>query len=220
MGINGLLTDVRWEWTGTEVTMDLVAGTTVLPVLDPESISVDEAVWIAETGPYDIVAVDVDGAVYTISPGLQVDIDSGTEVANDIGGRPGQVWVCEVVLADADEPIEVPLTIHDLSVMPEGTYDPPVAIVLSDDLESVEDLPGSMPVIDGVYIPPESLPPGPQGIPGPPGADGSPQYTWVKYADSPTTGMSDDPTGKAYGVASEKNDAPLPTSADEDDAPF
>ena len=39
---------------------------------------------------------------------------------------------------------------------------------------------------------------GPQGVPGPAGADGTPRYTWVKYADTPTSGMSDSPTGKAY----------------------
>jgi microcystin-dependent protein len=198
MGINGLLTDVRWEWTGTELTMDLVAGTTVLPVLDPESITEEEFVWVAGTGPYEIVDVDVDGAIFTIAPGLEIDVDAGTEVANDVGGQPGRAWVCEVVLADADRPVEVPLTIHDLAVMPEGTYDPPVVIVLTDDLEHVENLPGSLPIVDGVYIPAGTLPPGPQGVPGPPGADGSPQYTWVKYADSPTTGMSDLPAGKAY----------------------
>jgi len=158
MGINGLLTDVRWEWTGTELTADLLAGATVLPVLDPESITEEEFVWIAGTGPYEIIGVDVDAATFTITPGLSIDVDSGTEVANDIGGQPGRAWVCEVILADAERPVEVPLTIHDLAVMPEGTYDPPATIILSDDLEKVENLPGSMPVISGEYIPPESLP--------------------------------------------------------------
>jgi hypothetical protein len=49
---------------------------------------------------------------------------------------------------------------------------------------------------------------GPQGVPGPPGADGQPTYTWLKYATTPTTGMSDDPTGKAYmGLAYNKTTA-------------
>jgi phage minor structural protein len=39
---------------------------------------------------------------------------------------------------------------------------------------------------------------GSQGIAGPPGADGESLYTWLKYADTPTSGMSDNPTGKAY----------------------
>jgi phosphohistidine swiveling domain-containing protein len=158
MGINGLLIDVRWEWTGTEVTADLLIGATVLPVLDPEAITVGENVWIAETGPYEILERDEDAATFTVTPGLIVDIDSGTEVATDIGGQPGRAWVAEVVLPDAERPIEVPLTIHDLAVMPEGTYDPPVGIVLSNDMEKVENLPGSLPSIPGEYIPPDSLP--------------------------------------------------------------
>ncbi|MDA2738371.1 tail fiber domain-containing protein [Bacillus cereus group sp. Bc015] len=46
---------------------------------------------------------------------------------------------------------------------------------------------------------------GDQGIQGEKGKDGIQYYTWLKYADSPTTGMSDDPTGKAYiGLAYNK----------------
>lgn len=167
MGTNGLLTDVRWEWTGTEVTADLLTGVTVLPVLDPESITADENVWIAGTGSYRITDVDVDASTFTITPGLLLDIDRGTEVAKDIGGQPGRAWVAEVILPDAERPVEVPLTIHDLAVMPEGTYNPPVAIVLSDDLDSVENLPGSLPIVDGSYLLPDS-------VPLPPSSDGNP----------------------------------------------
>lgn len=46
---------------------------------------------------------------------------------------------------------------------------------------------------------------GPQGIQGEPGADGQPRYTWLKYADTPTSGMSDLPEGKDYiGLAYNK----------------
>lgn len=46
---------------------------------------------------------------------------------------------------------------------------------------------------------------GSQGIQGPAGTDGTSLYTWIKYADTPTTGMADDPTGKTYmGVAYNK----------------
>lgn len=46
---------------------------------------------------------------------------------------------------------------------------------------------------------------GDQGIPGPDGADGQSLYTWLKYADTPTSGMSNDPTGKTYmGLAYNK----------------
>lgn len=47
-----------------------------------------------------------------------------------------------------------------------------------------------------------------QGVPGEKGADGKQQWTWIKYADTPTTGMSDDPTGKKYlGMAYNKSTA-------------
>ncbi|WP_416305221.1 phage tail protein [Neptunicella sp. SCSIO 80796] len=40
---------------------------------------------------------------------------------------------------------------------------------------------------------------GPQGVPGTPGADGTPRYTWIKYADNASGGgISNNPTGKAY----------------------
>jgi hypothetical protein len=46
------------------------------------------------------------------------------------------------------------------------------------------------------------------GIKGPPGKDGQTLYTWIKYADSPTTGMSDIPDGKKYiGFAYNKTSA-------------
>ncbi len=47
---------------------------------------------------------------------------------------------------------------------------------------------------------------GGQGIPGEPGKDGSTKYTWLKYADTPTSGMSESPDGKKYmGLAINKD---------------
>ena len=46
---------------------------------------------------------------------------------------------------------------------------------------------------------------GPQGIEGPKGDDGTTYYTWIKYADTPTSGMSNFPDGKTYmGIAHNK----------------
>ena len=54
---------------------------------------------------------------------------------------------------------------------------------------------------------------GSQGVQGPKGADGKTYYTWLKYADTPTTGMSDDPAGKSYiGLAYNKTTAAESTS--------
>lgn len=44
-----------------------------------------------------------------------------------------------------------------------------------------------------------------KGDKGDPGKDGTSYYTWIKYADTPTSGMSDDPEGKTYmGLAYNK----------------
>lgn len=46
---------------------------------------------------------------------------------------------------------------------------------------------------------------GKDGEPGKTGEDGKTLYTWIKYADSPTSGMSDNPSGKLYmGIAYNK----------------
>lgn len=49
--------------------------------------------------------------------------------------------------------------------------------------------------------------PGPQGVQGPPGEDGQPTYTWIRYADDVNgNGMSNFPDGKTYiGVAPNKS---------------
>lgn len=57
---------------------------------------------------------------------------------------------------------------------------------------------------------------GSQGVPGPPGEDGQTLYTWIKYADTPTSGMSDTPDGKKYlGIAYNK-ESPIESSNYED----
>lgn len=49
---------------------------------------------------------------------------------------------------------------------------------------------------------------GEQGLSGPKGTDGTQYYTWLKYADTPTSGMSDLPANKTYmGLAYNKNTA-------------
>lgn len=153
MAINGLLTDVRWQWAGTETNAALLVGDATVTVINPFAVSVDTEVWIAGSGPYEVTDVDIDTGVVTFdpvfAPGDGLDVEEGESVVPDVGGRPSQVWVAEVILDDSDTPVEVPLTIHDLSVMPEGQYDPPRTVLLQDDLQGVVDLPGSLPEIQG-----------------------------------------------------------------------
>lgn len=53
---------------------------------------------------------------------------------------------------------------------------------------------------------------GSQGIQGPPGEDGVSLYTWLKYADTPTSGMSDDPEGKDYIGLAYNKESPIESS--------
>lgn len=59
-----------------------------------------------------------------------------------------------------------------------------------------------------VKIKGDTGPQGPQGVPGVNGTNGQTTYTWIKYADTPTTGMSNFPDGKTYmGIAYNKTTA-------------
>lgn len=50
---------------------------------------------------------------------------------------------------------------------------------------------------------------GSQGIQGEPGENGVTKYTWLKYADTPTSGMSDSPDGKKYMGLAINKDTPV-----------
>jgi hypothetical protein len=155
MAESGLLLEVRWEWDGTEVTAAASLGASAVTVLDVSKVAVSDVIWV---GSASYAVTGVEGDVVSFAPALAEAVKEGEPVVPDVGGGPGQVWLADVLLPDADQPIEVPLTVHDLAVMSEGTYDPPRAITLSDDLQSVIDLPGSLPVVPGEFVNPDGLP--------------------------------------------------------------
>ena len=158
-GESGLLLEVRWEWGGTEVSAAVSAGASTIEVLAVNDLTVDERVWPdGEAGPHTITDVNLYDSTIMIDPPLTVDLDEGDPIVPDTGAGPAQVWVAEVLLADADEPIEVPLTAKDLMVMPEGVYDPPRSIIISDDYERVIDLPGQFPQASYDVLDPDTAP--------------------------------------------------------------
>lgn len=53
---------------------------------------------------------------------------------------------------------------------------------------------------------------GSTGLPGQDGVDGKQLYTWLKYADTPTSGMSDDPAGKKYIGLAYNKETPVESS--------
>lgn len=151
----GLLTEVRSEWTGTVVAVDAAAGATTLTVDHIDALSTREVVWISGTGPYTITAIA--GSVITVTPALTEDMDEGDPVVPDAGGQPAQIWVAEVVLADADQPIEVQLSWLDRITLSERIYDPPRAVTLSDDLTRIVNLPDQELYVAGTRLEPNMV---------------------------------------------------------------
>lgn len=157
--VAGLLTNVRWEWDGADLAADAAAGATVLTVTDPDPYTVDDKIWVEETGPYLITAIDEDAFTLTIYPGLTEAVEDGAPVAPDVGGEGGRVWLANVVIPDSDLPIDVPLVFHDLLGLSEGEYNPPKLITLTADYDSVVDVPGSTPSFDAGFLDPSTLVP-------------------------------------------------------------
>lgn len=157
MAEQGSLTSVQGEYAGTEVTADLAIGTTVLPVLDATAVAVGDTVWIDEV-TYEVTATDGDLSTVTVTPGLVAAVEETEAIAPDTGGEPFKVWTASVSVVDGQEPIEVVLTAKDLLILPEGVYDPPVDVTLSDDHAELLDVPGRRPVVDGTLIDEDTLP--------------------------------------------------------------
>jgi microcystin-dependent protein len=197
MAERGEVQAVAWMPLGSELTADAAIGALLLTVDNSVDFDEDGGTLDLDGIQYDYSTVDHDSGLLTLESALTVAAVAGDRVNVWSGGQVAIEYTAFVSLGDGDE-IEVPIPYGDRDLWPEGEYDNPVLVNLADDLESMTGVPGRTPFRDGTFIDPETLPEGPQGIPGPPGADGTPQYTWVKYADTPTTGMSDLPTGKAY----------------------
>lgn len=60
------------------------------------------------------------------------------------GGLPVEDWYAIVDMGPGDS-VYVPLTFAQRAQWPEGTYDPPVRVIVSDDLQNLEDAPGRPP---------------------------------------------------------------------------
>lgn len=54
--------------------------------------------------------------------------------------------------------------------------------------------------------------PGEPGVPGEKGENGRTHFTWIKYADTPTSGMSESPEGKRYLGLAENMQSPIESS--------
>jgi len=145
MAVHGLMTGTSWTWGGTETTADASAGATSLVVLDSDCLTVGDPLWLAAdegTTTYEVTGIDYDTETVTFTPGLAEDLDIGSPVIPDAGGRPLKVYVAEVVIEDSEEPIDVPLSWLQATSLPLGDFATPVPVVMPNDLSRIRNLKG------------------------------------------------------------------------------
>lgn len=153
MSVRGWVTACKLVNQGSELTADVAVSATALPVdwvgdfndaggtlrlndVDLEYTGVDR---VAET-----VTLAVPLAV-AASDGDRVDVVTSGQVLKD--------YTLFVTLGQGDD-AQVDIPYGDRDAWPEGDYDEPVEIVLSNDLETIEAVPGVMPLrrVIGGYI--------------------------------------------------------------------
>lgn len=150
MSVRGWVTKCNIEPRGSELTADVTAGATTLPVE-----------W---TGPYDdqggtlelngerltYTAVDDDASTLTVAVGPAANALVDDRVAVVDGGQIVDASILKVTLGVGDD-IEVIVPFGDRDLWPEGEYDDPVPVILSDDLERIEEVPGRTPSRSQVF---------------------------------------------------------------------
>jgi microcystin-dependent protein len=153
---NGLLTEVRAHWVGTETSAAAPSGASSVTALDASDISPGDTIWLDGAVPMGVNAVDYTTNVVTLAGTLAAAYDVATPLVPDAGGSPAQEWWAEVLLPNAEEPIEVPVTFHDRGFLEERAYEPPIPVDLYDDLSGIEDIPGAeMLIPQSSYVPPD-----------------------------------------------------------------
>lgn len=130
----------------------------------------DDAVTEGAGETYDLASELTPGTL-TLTEPLRVQVDEddpvwvvlGTEVATDAYALVSFPQTADVLGdgTDSGDVAHVPIPYGMRASFPEGIYNPPVPIVVADDLSTVLDAPGVKPVIDGSSIinPPEPGPP-------------------------------------------------------------
>lgn len=148
---------VAWMPMGSELTADVAVGALQLTVDNPVDFDEDGGSVDLNGVQYDYDTIDPDSGILTLSWQLTVAAVAGDRVNVWSGGQVAIEYVAFVSLGDGDE-VEVPIPYGDRDVWPEGQYDNPIVVNLSDDLESMTGVPTQTPIRDGSFINPATLP--------------------------------------------------------------
>lgn len=153
---------------GTGVLIDVLGERYTVASVTPGAA--DDATTEGAGETYDLAA-ELTPGILTLTEPLRAQVDEddpvwvvlGTEVATDAYALVSFPQTAEVLGegTDSGDVAHVPIPYGMRASYPAGVYDPPVPIVVADDLSAVLDTPGVKPVIDGSSIvnPPEPGPP-------------------------------------------------------------
>jgi len=142
---------------GSELTVTANVGTLTLQVDNPVDFDEDGGTVDLNGVQYDYTTVDQDTGLLTLTSAVTVAGAIGDRLNVYSGGMVAIDYVAFVSLGDGDE-IEVPIPFSDRDLWPEGEYDFPVLVNLSDNLESMTGVPNRSPIRDGSFINPATLP--------------------------------------------------------------
>lgn len=156
MGVLGYAQGAAWEPLGSELVADVAAGSLVLPVewtgqfdddVDGGALSLN-----GDTYTYSAGAIDetVDPPTITLDSVTLAAATEGDAVTAVSGGQQRTDLVLHVSCGGGDD-VEVVVPFNDRDLWPEGEYAEPVQVMLSDDLERIEDVPGRVPARDQTY---------------------------------------------------------------------
>jgi len=186
--MDGMLTDVTVLPRGSSAIAAQSVGDTTVTVEDVTNF----ATTVDPTDPgaenvgrldicgvqYDYTAVDPATGIITLATPLTVAVADSDPVVTVAGGEVLQDWTAVVDPGEGDN-LEIPMGYAFRALIPEGHYDPPVPVVVSDDLTELLDAPGRQPVLPAAAIDPTTLP-----------------------DRQPTAPPDDSPTIRAYGDSS------------------
>lgn len=153
------------ETTGLGVIIDILGERYTVDTVTPGAD--DDDVAEGAGGDFDLTAELTPGTL-TLTEPLRVQVDEddpvwlvvGTEVATDAYALVSFPQTADVLGdgTDSGDVAQVPIPYGMRAQFPEGLYDPPVPLIVADDLSVVLDAPGVKPTIDGSSI---VNPPGP-----------------------------------------------------------
>lgn len=165
MSVIGWVQGCSWQELGSELTANVAAGQVAIPVEwggqfddDGGTVLINGQQYTYSRGAIADGASPTDPDVITLDSPLVAGAAVGDPVAVYSGGQPLRDLVMTVSIGTQDgvgDDVEVIVPFAQRDLWPEGLYDEPIQVRLSDDMESLEDAPGRTPARDSglAYVP-------------------------------------------------------------------